>query len=175
MNQARCATSPDSLHVGTWPSPIGLLLIAVSNTALHGIWFADQKDIPSWVPAPQNAVSEPMYNMVVEQLDEYFAAQRLRFELPVDMSHGTPFQQAVWQALSTIEYGHTCSYASIAKAVGKPKAVRAVGGAVGRNPLGIVLPCHRVLGAGGALTGYTGGLPRKQALLTLEQQHCSRA
>lgn len=175
MNQPHRPNPPDRLHAGTWSSPIGLLLIAVSQTALHGIWFADQKGIPNWAPSPGDTGHGTLYASVVQQLDDYFAGRRLSFDLPLDLSSGTPFQQAVWQALSSIEYGHTWSYTQLAQAIGRPKAVRAVGGAVGRNPLGIVLPCHRVMGASGALTGYTGGLQRKQALLTLEKTLVTRA
>ncbi|HEX5806559.1 MAG TPA: methylated-DNA--[protein]-cysteine S-methyltransferase [Macromonas sp.] len=175
MNQSSRPTLSTRLHAGTWVSPIGLLLIAVSDSALHGVWFADQKGIPAWVPEAAHPVPEPMFGQVVQQLQDYFAGRRQRFDLPLDLSCGTAFQQAVWQALTTIGYGQTLSYADIAQALGRPKAMRAVGGAVGRNPLGIVLPCHRVLGAGGALTGYTGGLERKVALLALEQQSAGSA
>ena len=96
------------------------------------------------------------------------AATRQAFDLPLDLSGGTPFQQAVWRALLAIPSGATTSYGALARALGSPTAVRAVGAAVGRNPISIVVPCHRVLGAGGALTGYAGGLARKQALLRLE-------
>jgi methylated-DNA-[protein]-cysteine S-methyltransferase len=103
-----------------------------------------------------------------EQLAQYFAGQRSTFDLPLDLSNGTAFQQAVWQALLDIAPGQTCSYKTLSAAVGRPAAMRAVGGAVGRNPLSIIVPCHRVVGAHGALTGYAGGLARKTALLQLE-------
>ena len=93
---------------------------------------------------------------------------RQRFDLPLDLSRGSAFEQAVWGALAGIAPGQVCSYLDIARAIGRPRAARAVGGALGRNPIGIVLPCHRVLGRKGQLTGYTGGLARKQALLDLE-------
>ena len=102
------------------------------------------------------------------QLAQYLAGTRQAFDLPLDLSGGTPFQQAVWRALLAIPSGATTSYGALARALGSPTAVRAVGAAVGRNPISIVVPCHRVLGAGGALTGYAGGLARKQALLRLE-------
>ena len=103
------------------------------------------------------------------QLQAYFERQRQDFELPLDYSHGTEFQQSVWQALTLIRYGHTTPYGQLAQALGRPRAVRALGAAVGRNPLAIFLPCHRVIGADGSLTGYTGGLARKTFLLQLEQ------
>jgi methylated-DNA-[protein]-cysteine S-methyltransferase len=103
------------------------------------------------------------------QLEEYFAARRTVFELPLDLT-GTPFQQRVWAALREIPYGQTVTYTELARAVGRPDVVRAVAAAVGRTPVPIVVPCHRVLGAGGALTGYGGGLERKRALLDLERR-----
>jgi methylated-DNA-[protein]-cysteine S-methyltransferase len=106
--------------------------------------------------------------MAHAQLDAYFLQQRQVFSLPVDYSVGTAFQQAVWRQLTLIAPGQTTNYAAIALAIGNRAAVRAVGGAVGRNPLSIVVPCHRVIGSNGAMTGYAGGLPRKIALLQLE-------
>ena len=105
----------------------------------------------------------------VEQLVEYFAGKRTQFDLRLN-AQGTAFQHQVWKALSTIQYGKTCSYADIAKSINNPKAVRAVGAANGRNPLTIVVPCHRVIGKNGKLTGYAGGIERKQWLLDHEQQ-----
>jgi methylated-DNA-[protein]-cysteine S-methyltransferase len=106
-----------------------------------------------------------------QQLSEFFSGSRTTFDLPLDLD-GTPFQKTVWQALLTIPFGSTVSYAQHAQRVGKPTAVRAVGAAIGRNPLSIVVPCHRVVGYDGALTGYAGGLERKQALLDIETRHC---
>jgi methylated-DNA-[protein]-cysteine S-methyltransferase len=104
----------------------------------------------------------------VKQLSEYFAGRRAAFELPLDLRGGTAFQQSVWQALLHIPSGATSSYGALSTLIGKSAAVRAVGAAVGRNPLSVVVPCHRVLGSDGSLTGYAGGLPRKSALLQLE-------
>jgi methylated-DNA-[protein]-cysteine S-methyltransferase len=101
------------------------------------------------------------------QLEEYFSGNRKQFDLPL-APQGTPFQQEVWHTLATIPYGETISYAQLAQRIGKPTAMRAVGAANGRNPLPIVLPCHRVIGADGSLTGFGGGLPTKQFLLELE-------
>jgi len=101
-------------------------------------------------------------------LAEYFAGQRRTFELPLDIAGGTAFQQVVWQALLGLLPGGTISYGDLSQRIGKPGAVRAVGAAIGRNPLSIIVPCHRVIGASGALTGYAGGLARKSALLRLE-------
>lgn len=102
------------------------------------------------------------------QLAAYFSGQRQRFDLPLDLSAGTDFQQAVWKALLALDWGQSGSYSQIAQTMGRPRAVRAVGAAVGRNPISLIVPCHRVLGSTGHLTGYAGGLWRKQALLKLE-------
>jgi methylated-DNA-[protein]-cysteine S-methyltransferase len=103
------------------------------------------------------------------QLQVYWAGELKGFDLPLDMSWATPFQQAVWRQLMTIPYGHTHTYTDVARAMGKPLAVRAVGTAIGRNPLSVIVPCHRVLGSNGQLGGYSGGLERKRALLQLEE------
>jgi methylated-DNA-[protein]-cysteine S-methyltransferase len=105
---------------------------------------------------------------VSRQLTEYFAGQRTQFDVPLDLAYGTAFQQSVWQALLKIPQGGTASYSEVSQRIGNPAAVRAVGAAVGRNPVSVIVPCHRVMGANGALTGYAGGLDRKTALLTLE-------
>lgn len=117
-----------------------------------------------WPSDPEH----PVLKRVCQQLGEYFAGQRSRFEVPLDLAYGTAFQQSVWQALLTIPQGETASYSDISARIGKPAAVRAVGAAVGRNPVSILVPCHRVIGAHGSLTGYAGGLDRKAALLKLE-------
>jgi methylated-DNA-[protein]-cysteine S-methyltransferase len=143
------------------------LALVANDTALTGVWFDTQKHFPTqrhWVPNAQH----PVLQHTAQQLDEYFAGQRTVFDLPLDLGSGTPFQQRVWQALLGIDLGHTVSYGTISERIGQPSAVRAVGGAIGRNPIGIIVPCHRVVGANGSLTGYAGGLDRKTALLKLE-------
>ena len=109
-----------------------------------------------------------MLQRAAAQLNEFFSGQRQSFDLPLDLTNGTAFQQAVWQALLAIPFGQTTSYGELARRIGRPKAVRALGAAVGRNPIGIIVPCHRVIGADGSLTGYAGGLDRKTALLRIE-------
>jgi len=133
---------------------------------LAGLWFEGQKDYPGVLPVPKHA-DDPLLRRAAAQLTEYFAGQRTQFDLPLDL-HGTEFQRSVWTALLGIGRGKTASYGDIARQLEQPKAVRAVGAAVGRNPLSVIVPCHRVLGSGGALTGYAGGLHRKRALLRLE-------
>lgn len=154
----------------TITSPLGNILIAASAHGLVGLWFHDQKHLPLEIERARWAVQpeHPVLLTAAEQLDAYFRGERSVFDLPLDLQRGTPFQQSVWQALRTIEPGHTNSYGELARRIGKPQAVRAVGAAVGRNPISVVVPCHRVVGAQGALTGYAGGLARKQALLQLE-------
>jgi methylated-DNA-[protein]-cysteine S-methyltransferase len=148
------------------PSPFGPLLWARTADGIAGMWFDAQKWFPAAFQAPHRP-DDPLILEAAAQLDDYFAGRRDRFELPLDL-HGTPFQRAVWAALLDIPRGRTCSYGDIARLVGSPQAVRAVGVAVGRNPVGIIVPCHRVIGRDGTLTGYAGGLDRKQALLRLE-------
>ena len=151
-------------------SPLGPVILAIAHGALCGLWFEGQRhqpDTTAWPDTPDHPVAKAART----QLDEYFAGQRTAFDLPLDLSSGTAFQQAVWRALLSIPPGATRSYGAISADVSRPAAVRAVGGAVGRNPLSIVVPCHRVIGANGALTGYAGGLERKIALLQLESAH----
>lgn len=147
-------------------SPIGELLLLGDHAALQGLYMLQApKPItisPAWREQPA------AFTKVQGQLEEYFAAERESFELPLSMQ-GTDFQRAVWSALQEIPYGQTRSYGEIATQVGEPGAARAVGIANARNPISIVVPCHRVIGANGTLTGYGGGLPRKQYLLDLEQ------
>jgi len=146
------------------------MTLAAHGNALAGIWFDGQQHQPartSWTATNNH----PVLQQTALQLQEYFAGKRTTFDLPLDLSGGTVFQQQVWRALLDIPSGATTSYGAISQRIGKPSAVRAVGAAVGRNPLSIVVPCHRVVGAKGALTGYAGGLERKIALLQLESTH----
>lgn len=151
----------------SYDSPLGRIILAASGKQLAGVWFEGQRHQPDTSPWPV-ASDHPVLQLAKSQLIDYFAGKRTLFELPLELGTGTAFQQDVWRALLKIPSGATCSYGALSAAIGKPAAVRAVGGAVGRNPLAIVVPCHRVLGAGGALTGYAGGLERKTALLQLE-------
>jgi methylated-DNA-[protein]-cysteine S-methyltransferase len=145
---------------------LGAILLAATDHGLCGMWFEGQKHLPDMAHWP--AGSSPVIAQTQQQLQEYFAGQRTVFDLAMDLGAGTAFQQEVWHALLAIPFGAHCSYGGIAQRIGRPKAVRAVGAAVGRNPIGIIVPCHRVLGASGALTGYAGGLERKIALLQRE-------
>lgn len=145
-------------------SPIGPLTLAGRDEKLSHLRMVEQTYEPSrdgWVS------DESAFPDVVAQLAEYFAGDRMQFELDLDL-HGTAFQRRVWTALMTIPYGQTRSYGEIARQIGSPSAFRAVGLANGRNPIAVIVPCHRVIGSNGTLTGYGGGLARKQTLLELE-------
>jgi methylated-DNA-[protein]-cysteine S-methyltransferase len=144
-------------------SPIGTLRLVANGTHLQAIKFAHQFEGDD----PSDNRGDSVLSLCAEQLTEYFAGARQRFYLPLD-AHGTAFQLAVWKSLAAIPYGEVRSYKEIALAIDNVKAVRAVGAANGRNPLPIVLPCHRVIGSDGSLTGYAGGLERKTFLLQLE-------
>ncbi len=147
-------------------SPLGPLTLAATARGLALVWFDDQAHRSATLDAPPDP-AHPHLALAARELAVYWLAPHQRFTVPLD-PQGTPFQQAVWRVLRGIAPGTLGSYGEVARAVGRPAAARAVGAAIGRNPIGIIVPCHRVVGAGGALTGYAGGLPRKQALLALE-------
>lgn len=150
-----------------YDSPLGQILLVASDAALTGLHFADEKYYPAiaaeWLRQPDAKI----ILRARKQLDEYFAGKRKDFDLVVEPA-GTAFQCIVWRALQKIPYGVTANYGAVAKRIGKPSASRAVGAANGRNPISIVIPCHRVIGTNGDLTGYAGGIDRKAALLRLE-------
>ena len=147
-------------------TPLGRLLLARTPRGLAGAWFEGQRHHPPQLDAP-DVSNDPLLNRVADQLERYFAGSLHAFDIPFDLQ-GTDFQRAVWKALLAIDVGTTRSYSDIAREIGKPVAVRAVGAAVGRNPVSILVPCHRVIGSDGALTGYAGGIDRKVALLRIE-------
>lgn len=153
-------------------SPLGDLRLTATAEGLAGIHFDGEPCAPpldpAWVEAPAFL---PLHRGAV-QLAEYFAGRRRTFDLPL-APRGTPFQHAVWDAIATVAAGATISYAELARRAGRPGSARAAGAATGRNPLAIVIPCHRIVGADGSLTGYAGGLARKRALLTLERDMAS--
>ncbi len=149
-------------------TPLGRVHLAASAQGLAGLWFEDQKHLPAGLATWPRDEAHPLLREAGAQLQAYFAGRLQRFELPLDLSAGTAFQQSVWQQLALIGHGQRSSYGELGRRLGRPQAARAIGAAVGRNPLSIVLPCHRVLGGDGQLTGYAGGLARKRALLALE-------
>lgn len=149
---------------------LGRILLVSDGSALTGLFFCDGKHYPvpgpDWRPAPELSI----FQGVDSQLAEYLSGKRQQFEIPY-RSRGTPFQESVWTAIGAIPFGATASYRDIAKKVGNSKSARAVGAAAGRNPIPVIIPCHRVIGKNGSLTGYGGGLERKRVLLDLEKRH----
>lgn len=157
------------IYYGQTQTPVGKLLIVSDGTHVTRISMDEQKYAPDigkdWVMNEEI----PPIKLAIEQFKSYFAGLLEHFDLPIAF-HGTAFQERVWKELTKIPFGQTISYGELAKRIGKPKASRAVGLANGKNPIAIVVPCHRVIGANGTLTGYGGGLPRKKRLLELEQE-----
>ena len=151
----------------TIDTQLGAMLLARTERGLAGVWFDGQKHHPAPIDAPQRP-DDALLRHAADQLLAYFAGDALVFDVPLDLQ-GTPFQRSVWAALLAIPGGETRSYGEIAKALGAAAAVRAVGAAVGRNPVSVIVPCHRVLGSDGSLTGYAGSVDRKRALLALER------
>lgn len=148
-------------------SPLGPMLLT-GKDALCGCYFVGQRYQPEIAADWREDAALPVFRQAAEQLAGYFAGDLWHFDLPLDLSAGTAFQQRVWHAIAGIAAGTTLSYRQLAVLVEAPSASRAAGSATGRNPLSIVIPCHRIVGSDGSLTGYAGGLARKTALLTLE-------
>ena len=153
-----------TLSMITAPSPLGRLRLFARGEELVGLHLPTSEE----PDAPVRAT--PVLERTVRQLEEYFAGTRHAFDLPL-APEGTGFQQLVWRALLAIPYGGTCSYGAIARSIGRPAASRAVGAANGANPIAIIVPCHRVIGASGDLTGYGGGMVAKRWLLDHERRH----
>ena len=148
-------------------TPLGRMTLLANTQGLCGAWFDQQKHLPDLQHMP-GGPSQCWLLQAKQQLSEYFSGKRTQFDLPLSPFGGSEFQRTVWQALAMIPFGRFASYADIARYLGQPQSARAVGTAVGRNPLSIFLPCHRVVASSGALTGYAGGLDRKVALLQIE-------
>ncbi len=153
-------------YFNTFHSALGEVTMQSTDQGLLGIWFETCTTKPDNLGERRS--DHLILNQAQKQLEEYFAQKRKHFDLPLSAT-GTPFQKQVWHALTTIPYGATWSYQQLANAIDNPKAVRAVGLANGKNPLSIVVPCHRVIGKSGKLTGYAGGVERKRQLLALER------
>ena len=157
------------IYTAHYTSPLGGITLTSDGIALTGLYFDDEKDCPPKTRTHRKA--RPLFRTVKAWLDLYFAGKEPHF-MPALSPDGTAFQQAVWEILRTIPYGETTTYGAIAKRLekntGKRMSAQAVGGAVGRNPISILIPCHRVIGADGSLTGYAGGLDKKEYLLGLE-------
>lgn len=154
------------LFYDSYQSPQGPMLITATPDGLAGVYFKGQKHFPprrEWRRDPRN----PVLRQAKRELAEYFSGKRKRFSVAID-PQGTAFQRSVWKAISKVGFGETISYGELARRAGHPGSARAAGAATGRNPIGIIVPCHRIMGSDGSLTGYAGGLPRKRALLELE-------
>jgi methylated-DNA-[protein]-cysteine S-methyltransferase len=160
----------------TLASPVGFLKLVASDKGLVAVLWEDDDPKRVRLGDLDRNPEHPVLKKAVEQLREYFAGKRDAFDVEIDLDAvGTDFQKTVWRALPDIPFGDTRSYAEIAAAVGRPNAVRAVGGAIGRNPLSIVAPCHRVIGSDGSLTGFAGGIAAKRYLLAHESESCARS
>lgn len=158
----------DRFHA--FDSPLGRITLAASPLGLRGLWFEGQHYFPD-LPPVIDAAGDGLLRSAEQQLLAYFAGRRRAFELSLDLSAGTLFQQQVWRALIQLPFGSTTTYAEMARRIGRDRAIRAVGAAIGRNPISVIVPCHRVLGSDGSLTGYAGGLERKIELLRIEGHH----
>ena len=150
------------------PSSLGNVLLVANGDALCGVYFDDQKYLPPIDPAWQEDDRSEVLRAARRELDQYFAGSRKVFDLPL-APNGTSFQRAVWNAIAQVPWGETLTYAELASRAGHQGSARAAGAATGRNPLSIIVPCHRIVGSDGSLTGYAGGLDRKQKLLALER------
>lgn len=149
----------------TYKTPCGIITLIEQNNQITHCCFGSNLKLPQNTETKET----PLLKKAAQQLSEYFSGQRQQFDLPL-APLGTPFQQAAWQALQSIPYGQTATYKDMAIKIGTPKASRAIGMANNKNPIGIIIPCHRVIGANGKLVGYAGGLDKKQLLLDLEQK-----
>lgn len=162
------------MFISTIETPLGELHICANEHGVTYIGFIDDHrrlvNIGDSDRAENKGKSNAVSELAAQQLIDYFAGKRKKFDLPL-APKGTEFQQQVWRQLKQVKYGDTASYIDIATAINKPKASRAVGAANGKNPISIVIPCHRIVGSNGTLTGYAGGLDRKSFLLSLEQSH----
>lgn len=154
------------MHKSQINTPLGSMLLAEAEDGLAGAWFLGQRHFPakaqSWTPKRTSLLRQAEQEIIA-----YLAGELISFSLPL-ASAGTDFQRTVWACLRAIPYAETASYGQIAQALGRPSSARAVGAAVGRNPFTLIVPCHRVIGRDGALTGYAGGIERKQRLIALE-------
>jgi len=154
---------------GFYESPCGQMLLVARDEGLSGVYFEGQKYYPSIDPTWRRDEQQSVIAQARRELTEYFAGKRQRFELAL-APEGTPFQRSIWQAIARVGFGETISYGELAQSAGYPGKARAAGAATGRNPLTIIIPCHRIVASNGALTGYAGGLERKHALLALESR-----
>ena len=165
-------------YISHYSSPLGKMLLAGSEAGLTGLWFEGQKYFPRGLDDGRAEGELPLFETARRWLDVYFSGREPDFSVPLHLT-GTAFQREVWEILRAIPYGHMATYGEIAAALAAKRGLsrmsaQAVGGAVGRNPVSVIVPCHRVVGTDGSLTGYAGGLDRKVRLLTLEQADLSQ-
>ena len=154
-------------YYDSYASPQGQMLLVAGDEGLCGVYFDGQKYLPQVASQWRRDARHATLNQAKRELAEYFRGERKRFEVAL-APEGTAFQRAVWKAIASVGFGETISYGELAKRAGCPGSARAAGAATGRNPIGIIVPCHRIVGSDGSLTGYAGGLDRKRALLALE-------
>jgi methylated-DNA-[protein]-cysteine S-methyltransferase len=150
-----------------YESPHGQMLLVAQGDALSGVYFDGQKYLPGVEPEWRRDPRHATLRQAKRELAEYFGGERMRFETAL-APEGTPFQKSVWSAISTVGFGETIAYGELARRAGCLGSARAAGAATGRNPISVIVPCHRIVGSNGSLTGYAGGLGRKRALLALE-------
>jgi methylated-DNA-[protein]-cysteine S-methyltransferase len=150
-----------------YEGPRGRMLLVADDQALRGVYFVGQKYRPRIAPEWRRDERHALLRQTKRELAEYFGGKRTRFTVKL-APQGTPFQRAVWKAIAGVGFGRTIRYAELARRAGRPGSARAAGAATGRNPIGIIVPCHRIVGTNGALTGYAGGLAKKRGLLALE-------
>jgi methylated-DNA-[protein]-cysteine S-methyltransferase len=155
-------------------SPQGRMLLVADDKALTSVSFIGQKYAPRVAKDWTRDSTHPPIAKAKRELAEYFAGRRTRFSVPL-APQGTPFQRKVWKAIAGVGFGRTIAYAELARRAGRPGSARAAGAATGRNPIGVIVPCHRIVGSNGSLTGYAGGLAKKRALLELEARKRNRA
>jgi methylated-DNA-[protein]-cysteine S-methyltransferase len=154
-------------HYDYFQSPHGRMLLVADDKALTRVSFAGQKYAPRVAKDWRRDAAHPLLRQAKRELAQYFAGKRQRFSVRL-APQGTTFQRAVWKAIAGVGFGRTIAYAELARRAGRPGSARAAGAATGRNPIGVIVPCHRIVGSNGALTGYAGGLAKKRALLALE-------
>lgn len=159
------------LSYDRYASPHGTMLLTATPKGLAGVYFRGQKHFPQQRDWRRDA-RHPVLKRAKRELAQYFAGKRRRFSVALD-PQGTAFQRSVWKQIARVSFGRTLTYGELARRAGRPGSARAAGAATGRNPIGIIVPCHRILGADGSLTGYAGGLSRKRALLDLEKHNLS--
>lgn len=157
-------------YSASYQSPFGDMLIVATSDALVGLYFVGQKYFPRRDDAWQHSRDIAPVRQTMSELDRYFAGERVRFTVPL-APYGSVYQRAIWKAISSVAHGETISYGELARRAGYPGNARAAGAATGQNPIGIIVPCHRIIGANGSLTGYAGGLDKKRALLALEAEN----